>query len=111
MREWEIARGHMSGPGLQLRIKSRNDRNSIDYSCPQNIAVHRVLLLLLMVQRIRARRVLRYDEPSAHAPCTRITSEALVTQILPFLPPTIETTPRRGVPFERHRGGRPVPID
>src|ERR1700741_605861 len=29
-----------------------------------------------------------HDEPSAHAPCTRITFEALVILILPLLPPT-----------------------
>src|SRR6202008_2984193 len=52
-----------------------------------------------------------HDEPSAHAPCTRITFEALVIQILPFLPRTIVTTRRRGVPSERPRGGNPAPID
>src|ERR1700757_2003281 len=52
-----------------------------------------------------------HDEPSAHAPCTRITFEALVIPILPFLPPTIETTRRRAVPSERPRDGNPAPID
>jgi hypothetical protein len=36
-----------------------------------------------------------HDEPSAHAPCTRITFEAVVILFLPFLPPTIETMRRR----------------
>jgi hypothetical protein len=52
-----------------------------------------------------------HNGPSAHAPCTRITFEALVILILPFLPQTIETARRRGVPSERPRGGNPAPID
>jgi hypothetical protein len=52
-----------------------------------------------------------HDEPSAHAPRTRITFEALLIEILPFLSATIERTRRRGVPSERPRGSNPAPID
>src|SRR5260370_41716266 len=40
-----------------------------------------------------------HDEPSAHAPCTRITFEAVGILFLPFLPSAIEATRRTS----RHR--------
>ena len=40
-----------------------------------------------------------------------MTFEALVILILPFLPPTIETMRRRGVPSERTHVGDLAPID
>jgi hypothetical protein len=52
-----------------------------------------------------------HDEPSAHAPCTRITFEGLTNLIPLFLPAPIETTRGRDVPSEHSRGGNPAPID
>src|SRR5580693_9846695 len=50
-----------------------------------------------------------HDEPSAHAPCTRITFEAVVILFLPFLPSATEATRKaEQAPPERPAGLDPA---
>jgi hypothetical protein len=49
------------------------------------------------------------NEPSAHAPCMRITFEALVIPLIPAANDRDDA--KAGVLSERPRAGNPVPID